>query len=119
MVVLGSGASIALNLRDLEVHGLQLSSMNDLPDVVGLNEILSKFPSELICGNFEATYSNIAEHDPNSPYLNVMNNLIYSTSVQCNAIPNKPTIYDYLFMSLREKDVIATFNWDPFLYQVW
>src|SRR5690606_3970494 len=30
-----------------------------------------------------------------------------------------PTIYDYLVLSLRDKDLIATFNWDPFLYQAW
>ena len=34
-------------------------------------------------------------------------------------LPLKPTIYDYLIMSLRDKDVIATFNWDPFLFQAW
>ena len=34
-------------------------------------------------------------------------------------LPLKPTIYDYLVMSLRDKDVIATFNWDPFLYMAW
>ena len=66
VVILGAGASIASTLRNPEIHGLKLPSMNDLPDVVGLNEILSKFPCELICDNFEATYSNITEHDPNN-----------------------------------------------------
>jgi hypothetical protein len=32
-------------------------------------------------------------------------------------LPNEPTIYDHLVLSLRPKDLIATFNWDPFLYQ--
>lgn len=32
-------------------------------------------------------------------------------------LPPSPTIYDYLVLSLRKKDVIATFNWDPFLWQ--
>lgn len=118
VVILGAGSSIASNLRDPEIHGLQLPSMNDLPNVVGLNGILSKFPSELICDNFEATYSNIAEHDPNNSYLKVMNDMIYSY-FSAMELPMKPTIYDYLIMSLRKKDVIATFNWDPFLYQAW
>ena len=30
-------------------------------------------------------------------------------------LPDEPTLYDYLVLSLREKDIIATFNWDPFL----
>lgn len=32
-------------------------------------------------------------------------------------LPDEPTIYDHLILSLRPKDLIATFNWDPFLYQ--
>jgi hypothetical protein len=30
-------------------------------------------------------------------------------------LPVDPTAYDYLMLSLREKDVIASFNWDPLL----
>ncbi len=34
-------------------------------------------------------------------------------------LPQEPTIYDYLVLSLRPRDVIATFNWDPLLFQAW
>lgn len=34
-------------------------------------------------------------------------------------LPDKPTIYDFLILSLRRKDLIATFNWDPFLVQAY
>lgn len=118
VVILGAGASIAASLRDPEPHGLKLPSMNNLPDVVGLNGVLSHFPKELIQDNFEATYSNIVEHNPDNPYLKEMNDLIYAYFSSME-LPMKPTIYDYLVMSLRDKDVIATFNWDPFLYQAW
>jgi len=30
-------------------------------------------------------------------------------------LPEEATLYDYLVLSLRNKDIIATFNWDPFL----
>jgi len=30
-------------------------------------------------------------------------------------LPDRPTIYDHLVLSLRKKDLIATFNWDPLL----
>ena len=66
VVILGAGASIASTIRDPEEHGLKLPSMNNLPDVVGLHGCLSHFPQELIQDNFEATYSNIAEHDPDN-----------------------------------------------------
>lgn len=32
-------------------------------------------------------------------------------------LPDCPTIYDHLVLSLRDKDAIATFNWDPLLPQ--
>ena len=32
-------------------------------------------------------------------------------------LPDNPTIYDFLVMSLTSKDLIATFNWDPLLVQ--
>ena len=91
VVILGAGASIAATLRDPEIHGLKLPSMNNLPDVVGLNGVLSHFPKDLIQDNFEATYSNIAEHDPNNPYLKVMNDLIYAYFSSME-LPMKPTI---------------------------
>ena len=47
-----------------------------------------------------------------------MNDMIYSYFSTLE-LPDEPTIYDYLVMSLRDKDAIATFNWDPFLYQAW
>ena len=34
VVILGAGASIAATMRDAEIHGLKLPSMNNLPDVV-------------------------------------------------------------------------------------
>ena len=35
------------------------------------------------------------------------------------SLPESSTIYDYLVLSLREKDLIASFNWDPFLALAW
>jgi hypothetical protein len=32
------------------------------------------------------------------------------------ALPDIPTLYDHLLLGLRGKDCIATFNWDPFLW---
>ena len=35
------------------------------------------------------------------------------------SLPDQPTLYDYLILGLRDKDIIATFNWDPFLLQAY
>lgn len=32
-------------------------------------------------------------------------------------LPDEPTLYDHLVLSLTGRDAIATFNWDPFLWQ--
>ncbi|MGA2637851.1 hypothetical protein [Methylocella sp.] len=34
-------------------------------------------------------------------------------------IGNEPTIYDHILLSLRKKDFVATFNWDPLLLQAY
>lgn len=50
--------------------------------------------------------------------LNQLTNLIDRYFEQLE-LPDKPTIYDHLVLSLREKDLIATFNWDPLLLQAY
>lgn len=56
VVILGAGASIASTLRDPEIHGLSLPSMNNLPDVCGLNDVLTKFSQNLICNELQYIY---------------------------------------------------------------
>lgn len=45
-----------------------------------------------------------------------LKDLVYFGSL---LLPAGPTAYDYLLLSLREKDFIATFNWDPLLLQAY
>ena len=83
-----------------------------------MSDILSQLPQEILCENFEELYGNIYEWDPESKLLKEINDRIYGYFSKME-LPMEPTMYDYLVMSLRDKDVIATFNWDPFLYQAW
>ena len=116
LVILGAGASIAATRRNPEKNGKILPSMDNFIDVVDLKDIVGKVPKKLRANNFEELYSKIYENSPQS-------NLIKEIEERVNAyfigmkLPDEPTIYDYLVMSLRPKDLIATFNWDPFLYQ--
>lgn len=116
LVILGAGASIASCYRNAEANRCKLPSMNDLPKVVDMSDILSQLPEEILCNNFEELYGNIYEWDANSKFLDEINSRIYRYFAALE-LPTEPTIYDYLVMSLRDKDVIATFNWDPFLIQ--
>ncbi len=118
VVILGAGASIAFSLHDGEANGMKLPSMNDLFKLDGIPEIISTFPQSFISSNFEETYSIISEACPNDYRLVDINSIIYEYFSKMK-LPDKPTLYDQLIMSLTKKDLIATFNWDPFLYQAW
>ena len=92
--------------------------MNDFIDVVGLSDIVDRLPSNLRATNFEELYSKLYNNNPNSPVTKEIEKRVYEYFKDMQ-LPNKPTIYDYLVLSLRPRDIIATFNWDPFLYQAW
>lgn len=118
VVILGAGASIAASLDQPEKNGKGLPSMNNLPKVVNMDDLLGNIPKRLQSKNFETLYSNLYMDNPSNPILVEINKRIYNYFSDMK-LPDKPTIYDYLVMALRPKDLIATFNWDPFLYQAW
>ena len=118
VVILGAGASIAATRRNPEVNGLQLPSMADFIDVVGLRDVVETIPEQLRAENFEDLYSNLYEADPYSDAILEIEARV-RTYFSGMSLPDAPTIYDHLVLSLRSKDLIATFNWDPFLYQAW
>lgn len=118
IIILGAGASIASTTLDPEKNGKRLPSMNDLPSIVPMTDLMTFVPQEYYSDNFETLYSNLYKADPANPVLEEMNRRVYEYFASLS-LPDKPTIYDYLVMSLRSKDLIVTFNWDPFLYQAW
>lgn len=116
VVILGAGASIASTFRNPELNGRKLPSMDNFVDVVGLTDILSNVPKHLAAKNFEELYSNLYNDNPKSNEILEIERRVYDYFKDMK-LPNEPTIYDHLILSLRPKDIIATFNWDPFLYQ--
>jgi hypothetical protein len=116
VVILGAGASIASCIHNSEKNGKSLPSMLNLIEVVGLQDIVDDFDEELRDANFETLFSNLFTKDPDSKHLKEIE-LRVSSYFGSLVLPESPTIYDYLVLSLRSKDHIATFNWDPFLYQ--
>jgi hypothetical protein len=115
LVILGAGASVASSLKNPEPNGKKLPSMLDFIEVVGLEDIVQSLPIEFDSENFEDVYSKLYEKDPQSDIINEIERRVSEYFISMK-LPPEPTIYDYLVMSLRPKDVIATFNWDPFLY---
>lgn len=115
-VILGAGASIASTRRNPEKYGKKLPSMDNFIEVVGLTEIVKRLPKELQATNFETLYSRLYADNPESEQIKEIE-WIVQEYFRHMKLPDEPTIYDYLVLSLRSKDLIATFNWDPFLFQ--
>jgi hypothetical protein len=116
VVILGAGASIASTLRNPELNGKRLPSMENFIEVVGLLDIVESLPSNLKANNFEHLYSKLHDTNPNSKEIKEIERRVYEYFKDMK-LPEEATIYDYLVLSLRPRDLIATFNWDPFLFQ--
>jgi hypothetical protein len=113
LVILGAGASRAAFPDG--INGYRIPLMKDLIQCVGLEDILKKHGVKVTDQNFEALYSSLAEGPNDIALLELINEKLINY-FQRLALPEGPTIYDYLLLCLRKKDVIATFNWDPFLF---
>ena len=115
VVILGAGCSRAA-LPDGDANGLRLPLMQDfLQTVTPLRDLFEKSGISYERRNFEEVYSELAETSA-SEILEAADTIIqdYFSSL---ALPSQPTLYDRLLLSLRKRDVVATFNWDPFLIQ--
>lgn len=121
VVLLGAGASLAATIRNPEKGGKQLPLMNNLVDIVGLNKVVDELPANLKThkSDFEKLYSLLCEMPDFDDEKTYIEEKVYDYFESMD-LPEAPTIYDYLVLSLRAyKDVIATFNWDPFLYKAY
>lgn len=118
VVILGAGASIAATKKNPELSGKQLPSMDNFIQLVGLTDIVESLPTKLRAKNFEVLYSKLHSDNPHSDEIVEIEKRVYDYFKDME-LPNEATIYDYLVLSLRPRDLIATFNWDPFLYQAY
>jgi hypothetical protein len=115
LFILGAGASKAA-LPNGDRNGYQIPLLDDLAEVLGLENLLKEHGANGFESNFEAFYSDLYEANPDDPLLSQLEDNVRSYFARLE-LPPEPTIYDYLILSLREKDFIATFNWDPFLLE--
>jgi hypothetical protein len=116
VVILGAGASIASTIRTNEPSGKILPSMDNFIEIVGLQDIVDGVDSKLKSNNFEILYSNLFQDNPKSKEVYEIEKRVKEYFSEMK-LPAEPTIYDHLVLSLRPRDLIATFNWDPFLFQ--
>src|SRR5260370_920466 len=112
--LLGAGASRAA-FPDGDARRKHLPLMNDLVETLDLAPVLSQYGVTSGTGNFEELYARLAADERYQTLTEHIETCVrdYFTRLQ---LPAVPTLYDHLVLSLRAKDVIATFNWDPFLF---
>lgn len=110
VVLLGAGASVAA-MPNGDKHGRKLPVMDNFVEVVGLEPVLKKHGITNSNQNFETLYSGLVS-DPTSTDVVVDIEKCVWSYFSTLELPDHPTIYDHLVLSLREKDLIATFNFE-------
>lgn len=117
VVILGAGASLA-TIPNGDKYGKCLSAMDGFMERFGLFEFLKGIKLNASNDNIEDVYSEIAERSELVNIRIAIENCIWR-EMSSFQIPDSPTVYDFLLLSLRKKDAIATFNWDPLLLQAY
>lgn len=112
VVILGAGASRAAT-PESEKNGRTLPLMKELPEAIELNSIVDRNDFLAAKNNFEAYFNELFRKGKSELQKEIEVRLYsYFDSIK---IVDQVTPYDRLVLSLRRKDVIATFNWDPLL----
>jgi hypothetical protein len=117
VVILGAGASVASFPRG-DRHGRRLPVMANFVDVVGLRPLFRELGLDPASGNLEEIYDTLAQDPRRKADRERLEAAIFDYFAGMK-IPDKVTLYDELLLTLRAKDIIATFNWDPLLVQAY
>ena len=117
VVILGAGASVA-TIPNGDANGKKISVMNDFFQKTNTEYLLEGIELRTKSKNLEDIYSEIYERPELKDDCYKLEKAIYDYFSDLQ-IPDEPTIYDFLILSLRKKDLIATFNWDPLLQQAY
>jgi hypothetical protein len=105
VVLLGAGASYAC-IRNGDKKGKKISCMDNFLQNTGIDIGYTGTNT-----NLEAIYQEI--DDPKKELLEREIKDYFDDF----ELPDEPTIYDALIISLTKKDLIASFNWDPLLVE--
>lgn len=121
IVILGAGASCAA-IPNGDRNGKKISTMNGFIESLGLTKLLSKIKIFTNTHNLEDIFMELdtrSEQEVDCANIkNELERIIFNYMAEYE-IPDEPTVYDFLVLSLTDKDLIATFNWDPLLVQAY
>lgn len=113
VVLLGAGASLAA-LPHGDKDGRPVPLLRDVADELSLADLFPDKLKSLAITDFEAAYSELVEQGYS--VVDELNELLREYFSRLR-LPEGPNLYDCLLLSLRGKDAVFTFNWDPFLVQ--
>lgn len=118
VVILGAGANLAA-LPHGDARGMRLPLMRDLIGLLQLQPLLKKARVPLSPDEgFEELYDRIASAGRFDGVRRELEDRVKSYFADLE-LPERVTLYDEILATLRNKDLIATFNWDPFLLQAY
>jgi hypothetical protein len=83
--------------------------------VVSLGAVLEQHGINYKGVNFESLFSLLYKDQGKQQVIREIEEEIHRY-FQRLELSDEPCLYDYLVLSMRSKDIIATFNWDPFLW---
>lgn len=114
VLLLGAGASRAA-LPNGDKHGKPVPLLREVANELKLFSLFPKELQSLAKTDFEAAYSDLHTRGDQDK-LEEIDCLVrqYFSELE---LPDKPNLYDIMLLSMRDKDAIFTFNWDPFLIQ--
>ena len=116
-VILGAGATIAAIPKG-DKNGMKSSVMTGLISNLHLEDILKGIELNTKSDNLEDIYSELYSRPECKDSVYELEKRLYHYFKNLE-LPDSPTVYDFLILSLTKKDVIATFNWDPLLLQAY
>jgi len=112
VLLLGAGASKAA-LHNGDKNGKPVPILRDLARDLRLHRDFPQDLVELSQTDFEAAYSRLFSRGESQELEQISKKIAdYFWDLQ---LPDVANLYDVINLSLRKKDIIATFNWDPFL----
>jgi hypothetical protein len=117
LFILGAGATKA-TIPNGDKYGRQSPVMENFLREIGIESLLNGVKLRTKSHNIEAIYSELVTKPEYTDIVTKIEEGIVTHYRQMQ-IPDAPTLYDYLILSLRKKDCIATFNWDPLLIQAY
>lgn len=116
-VILGAGATMAA-IPNGDINGKKSSVMSGMIQNLGLEELLQDVELQTISNNIEDIYSELCLKPEYREVVLELEKRLYDYFDSLE-LPEEPTVYDFLLLSLTDKDVVATFNWDPLLIQAY